>query len=382
MNRRQFSGLFGGFVAAAPLVVRASRPSSVIVVGAGAAGLTAAYHLKRAGADVRILEASNRWGGRVMRDTGLADVPLDLGAEWIHAEPTVLGEMLGAGETSLGIETIEYRPQTYQSWHKGKLRNFNAARHAYAEVKFKDTTWYGFFERQVVPSVSESLVLNAPVAGISVERDGVTVIDRAGRRHEADQVLLTVPISALKSGDIVLEGVDASSLGSLEDVQFGQGLKVFMRFSERFYPDLLYEGSRMSILEDTWDSKIYYDAVFRKPTAAHVLALFNVSEGALPRARLTDEAILEVSLDELSEMFGNVVRQSFQRGIVQNWSREPFIGGSYSMSNWSDEDITDILAPLEGRIHFAGEVLGGDAQSTVHGAAFSAMSAVEAMVAG
>ena len=44
---------------------RPARPQDVIIVGAGMAGLTAAYLLRRAGHRVRILEASDYVGGRV-----------------------------------------------------------------------------------------------------------------------------------------------------------------------------------------------------------------------------------------------------------------------------------------------------------------------------
>src|SRR5215213_7391986 len=46
----------------------AQRPSSprVVVIGAGFAGLAAAYELSRAGASVTVLEARNRVGGRVV----------------------------------------------------------------------------------------------------------------------------------------------------------------------------------------------------------------------------------------------------------------------------------------------------------------------------
>ena len=54
---------------------------SVIVIGAGAAGLTAAYTLAQHGIDVRVLEASSVYGGRVKKMEHFADFPIDLGAE-------------------------------------------------------------------------------------------------------------------------------------------------------------------------------------------------------------------------------------------------------------------------------------------------------------
>ena len=72
------------------------------MVGAGAAGLSAAYHLTKAGVDVMVLEASNRWGGRIKRLDKFSNVPLDLGAEWIHTHPDVLGKIIGEKDTDLG----------------------------------------------------------------------------------------------------------------------------------------------------------------------------------------------------------------------------------------------------------------------------------------
>ena len=58
----------------------------VVVIGAGAAGLTAARHLQARGKSVLVLEASNKVGGRVLADTTLAGWPLELGPEFLHGE--------------------------------------------------------------------------------------------------------------------------------------------------------------------------------------------------------------------------------------------------------------------------------------------------------
>jgi monoamine oxidase len=57
---------------------------SVIIIGAGIAGLTAAVRLKASGFVPIILEARNRTGGRVWTDRATLGFPCDMGAGWIH----------------------------------------------------------------------------------------------------------------------------------------------------------------------------------------------------------------------------------------------------------------------------------------------------------
>lgn len=378
MDRRTFTLLASAASLSAPALLRAQTVQSVLVVGAGAAGLTAAYHLRSAGFDVRVLEASPRWGGRVKRDTTLASVPLDLGAEWIHDDPAILGEIIGAGATDLEIATIDYTPQTYQFWHQQRLLSANWFRHTYSEVKFRDTTWYGFFERHVLPQVAETILTDTPVTEIAPNGAGVRVRSSTGQSFDADRVLVTVPVSSFQRGALRLTGTfRAPRLDHLQDVQFGNGLKVFCTFRERFYPDMLLFGPRLSGLSDSWNQKMYYDAAFNRPTSDHILGLFMVSDTSLPRAELSDEALIQSVLQELGTIFGEIVVDTFIDARSQNWSATPFIGGSYSMENLSDWEIEEILAPIEGRVFFAGEALGGVAQSTVHGAAFSAIAGVD-----
>ena len=63
----------------------AQRNQSVVIVGAGVAGLAAAGELRANGFDdVVVLEARDRIGGRVWTDTIGDGFPIDLGASWIH----------------------------------------------------------------------------------------------------------------------------------------------------------------------------------------------------------------------------------------------------------------------------------------------------------
>ncbi|HET6602945.1 MAG TPA: NAD(P)/FAD-dependent oxidoreductase [Xanthomonadaceae bacterium] len=104
--RRRFlrdAGIGGISLAVAACAPRALRPSAdaeVVIVGAGIAGLTAAHRLRQAGVRVRVIEAQNRIGGRMLslRDHFPDGQVVELGGELIdtgHARIRALAAELG-----------------------------------------------------------------------------------------------------------------------------------------------------------------------------------------------------------------------------------------------------------------------------------------------
>ncbi|MFG1350495.1 flavin monoamine oxidase family protein [Xanthobacter autotrophicus] len=83
LTRRAFIA-GGAALAALPMgVTRALGQQSepdVIIIGAGAAGISAARRIAEAGRSYVLIEASNRVGGRTATDTAVFGVPFDLGA--------------------------------------------------------------------------------------------------------------------------------------------------------------------------------------------------------------------------------------------------------------------------------------------------------------
>jgi monoamine oxidase len=72
-----------------------SPDPAVIIIGAGVAGLAAAGQLGRAGVAVRVLEARDRIGGRVLTLLDPAgNCPIELGAEFIHGKPREIWDLL------------------------------------------------------------------------------------------------------------------------------------------------------------------------------------------------------------------------------------------------------------------------------------------------
>jgi putrescine oxidase len=72
----------------------------VVVVGAGAAGLTAANELRKAGLSVAVLEARDRVGGRLHTDV-IDGAMLEVGGQWVSPDQTALIDTLA----DLGLET-------------------------------------------------------------------------------------------------------------------------------------------------------------------------------------------------------------------------------------------------------------------------------------
>ena len=72
----------------------------VVIVGAGAAGLTAANELKKAGLSVVVLEARDRVGGRLWTDV-VDGAMLEIGGQWVSPDQDALIETID----QLGLET-------------------------------------------------------------------------------------------------------------------------------------------------------------------------------------------------------------------------------------------------------------------------------------
>ncbi len=89
VTRRSFikqSALAGaGLLLGQRLIARqaAHRPLRVVCIGAGFAGLAAAYKLKRKGYHVTVLESRDRVGGRIFSHPIADNLVVELGGEWI-----------------------------------------------------------------------------------------------------------------------------------------------------------------------------------------------------------------------------------------------------------------------------------------------------------
>ena len=149
-----------------PNELETHRPEKVLIVGAGAAGLSAGFLLEREAVDFEILEASSTHGGRVRKVEGFADFPIDLGAEWIHkwigAKPPFFKQLLAGRDRR--FHTFPDKPRTHSVWKGGKLRERNWLRFVPlpTDLKFTDSTWFDALNTLATPSVLKKFVSTIP----------------------------------------------------------------------------------------------------------------------------------------------------------------------------------------------------------------------------
>ncbi|MCG8332714.1 MAG: FAD-dependent oxidoreductase [Chitinophagales bacterium] len=351
----------------------------VLVIGAGAAGVTAGYILKKQGIDFQILEAAPIHGGRVKKAADFADFPIDLGGEWIHTDPSILAKLNNDRQSEVDIDIITYNPQTISVWKNGELKRRNFASNFYSEYKFKNSSWFDFFDQLMVPHIQDHIVYNCPVKEIDYSGEKVMVTSLNDDIYEADKILVTVPLKILQNDFITfIPALPEDKQDALTQVEMPDGLKVFIEFSEKFYPDVVMFDDLIQAAINS--DHTYYNAAFGKDSDRHVFALFTVGEPASAYTSLqTEEAIFNKVMGELDDIFDGKASQYYIQHIIQNWSQEPYIQGSYS--HYDNYGALDTLArPIDDKVFFAGEAYTSESQATVHGAAETAYSSVEKML--
>lgn len=363
----------------------------VVIIGAGASGLSAAYTLQYLKVPFVLLEASNRHGGRVQRNEdflGKTGIALDTGAEWIHTandasvlkEPLLVEEDRKEIETFLLEETIEYQPQkwsAYNLWFR-KLLPVNWMKHVYKEHKFKTQTWSQYLDKYLYRHVKDHIEYDAVVKEIDYSSpDCIKItLKNSQKQYSAAKVICTVPVSILKEGDIQFTPeLPKAKQDALDKTEMKPGFKVAIEFKKRFWePDVFYDRSFLSMLVylvyHILSERTYFDALFNKGVPdKHVLGVYCYGKLAEDLVKYSDDEIFKTIMKRLDKIFDGQASSSYMQHYVKNWNSEPFIRGAFS-NQWHSKLMEREFAhkPLaKDRIFFAGEFVGGKYGPTVHG---------------
>ena len=400
----------------------------VCVVGAGAAGLTAARTLARAGLVVRVLEARSRVGGRAFTDVETFGVPIDRGCAWLHcAEQNpwtayarehgfavvarspdwqrrigraplsparrarwnaywdrAVEAIEAAGFAGRDVPASEVLPADLEfrtlfdaimSWSMGvdtaELSSLDFATYDDTDVNWAVPAGLG----AVVASAARGLdvVLECPVLAIDWSTREVRVATRQGTLV-CRAVVVTVPTTLLARGEPAFSpGLPRAYEEAFAGLTLGVANKVFVELERGAMPF----GETTHIVAS--DSTTRTTSVTVRPAGHDLLLAF--FGGAYARELETAGTLETVARDELVGLFGADLGRAIRKMTATAWFSDPWARGSYSAARPGFARCRAVLAePLGDRVFFAGEACTATAYGAIHGAWLSAAAAAERVV--
>jgi lysine-specific histone demethylase 1B len=387
----------------------------VIIIGAGAAGLYAAYMLKSKGIDFQLLEASSTYGGRLGKLTGFANFPIDTGAQWLHGKNSILGDLIKKSKTNITLDDSETKfwfnnqlidalPQntnifegeelpdiSYEAYalqnglgneYKYIIENIAGDQGAAAsrlsvygnnkdeenwasgddDFKFEET-FFDLIDTQIANQVKDYILLNTVVSKIDYSQSTILITDSNNNTFNADKVIITVPIPILKSADIQFTpALPDEKTAAFAKIGMDAGMKVFLKFSNKFFDQNIIGGSVCAAYADDSIGKAQND---------NILLAFIMGEQAEYLTSLgSDAAITNALIQELDIMYNGQASASFIASHVENWTTNPYVKGAYSYSTIGMGDARKIASQaLSEKLYFAGEAMNTNGHhQTVHGA--------------
>jgi len=344
---------------AASQVLEGHGHRSVVVVGAGAAGLGAAQALVDAGSDVVVVEARDRIGGRVWTDD-LGDAPVDLGGSWIHG---VRGNPLTELADSLDITLVhtDYDDSVLYDTD-GSPMDWSRLDHLYEalvdaalsssstramgpelapireRLNADEQRWFDFLVtseiehwwpadvddlamatayfgraflggdavpttgyRPLIESLAAGLDIRLGAAVSSVDHSGPGVaVDSEQGRFDADAVIVTVPRGVLKGKRIrFTPDLPYSTVSAVQMLGMGLMNKVVLRFPEVFWDE---QADLISYVPSTKGHFVeWYNAV--PWTGQPILVGFNAARAAAEIETWSDDTTIETALDTLDVIY-------------------------------------------------------------------------------
>jgi len=354
----------------------------VIIIGAGASGLAAAKVLEKNNVDYKVLEATNRYGGRLKKDTILADFPIDIGAEWLHSAPITLNKLKGKYGDEIDEELIPYHLDCTAIWNGTEYKVNSSWQNDFRynflpESKFKNTTWYDFVNENIAKTVLQNIHYNSPVVSIDYSNNKVSVITTDGTTYEADRILVTVPIGVLKSEKIsFIPEIKQERKDAIDEITFHPGFKVVMKFSDKFYPDAIE-------CEVDNGEKGYYDIAFGKETQDNILGFLCTGDETQKYYDLnSNEQIIDSLISELDQIFDGKASANYSgEYILENWGQYEFTLGTWTQAFQEKKSNLKILnQSLDQKVYFAGEINDPYKQMGVPGAILSGYYSIDKLL--
>jgi monoamine oxidase len=404
--------------------------TDVIIIGAGAAGLSAAKELARLGYGCALIEGSCRTGGRAFSRELAPGVWFDLGCAWLvggESNPFVaiadeLGIPLSKDKSHLfELENHRFHRNRQPLDHAqraaclGYLADCNQAILAAAatgrDVALSDVidsaaeyaapflgniaagwgldidgistadyasstgelgfqAYAGYGNLVAAWAVDVPVTLDAKAERVSLTRQGVEVETSQGTLT-GRAVIVTVSTGVLASGEIMfVPDLPDSTSEAIQGLPMGTENKIGLHFDA----DVFRPGGRGHF--STWNDDGRTAKIDVSVMGFNTAAVFVGGRQAIGLEDLGQFAMEAFAVDRVADVFGNDIRKHVDRAITTAWSRDPWARGSWSCARPGHAHQRLALArPIEDRLYFAGEATVLGSQATCHGAYDSGLRA-------
>jgi len=408
-----------------------SSDVDIVIIGAGAAGLSAAKEAARQGLTYTIVEASHRIGGRAYSEEIAPGVFFDLGCSYLHqAENNPFGPIADDLGFTLARDRGDlFTSETIRVWRNGEQLTGAAAKDFWAyDVACDEAIGAAAAEGKDV-AIAEVIDLESPHAPIylggqaslqATDADLISTTDAASffdgpdwpihegygslvARWGADvpvtlnnqvrriawdgngvkvatakgtltgrTALVTTSTGVLAAGGIAFDpGLPDWKLDAVAGLPTGCMNKIAVHFdSDLFGPD----GRGFYQVEDGDSEPSGFEvSVFGDP----LVVVFIGGRFADWLERQGQDAAHDYALTQIAEVFGHGIKDHVTRSIVTAWRGDPWTHGSYTCALPGQAHQREELArDVEGRLFFAGEATITGPQATCHGAYLSGIRAV------
>jgi monoamine oxidase len=449
MNRRRFvrQSLFttAGLLAAPTWLASCKKvvlsdekknPGKVIIIGAGVSGLYAGYLLLLQGADVQILEASDRIGGRIKTLTDFADFQIEAGAEEVHGERTIWHDLVRASGANFITEDLtdyyffngnlksqsvaeentffnimtelsesfgEYEGADIDAftfannqgisqnvihlWNAiiGNERGTSADRIGMHGLRNEWQNWtagdrnmlvrdkgYAEILEQMLGLAHSKVQLNTIVSSVDYGGSRVQITDQSGQTYDCDKVIVTVPVTVLQQQSIQF----IPALPETKTLAISKiGMDRGMKVIIRF-SEAFWDANTGSILGSGPVPEYWITSAGGRSGSNHVITAFIMGPQADELAAQGD-ALINIILNDLEMMYENA-SSYYLAHHIEDWGNHPHIAGAYSYDKPGIGNARSILAQsIAGKVYFAGEAAHFKSHhGTVHGAIETALHAV------
>ena len=392
---------------------------AAVVIGAGLAGLTAAVMLDRAGREVEVLEARDRVGGRTWSRTLENGAVVEMGAEFVLPDNTVIRslaadfgiDLWGKGvrygrRKPYGVEAVseedvstaalavdsalESKPpgeSVSAAELIGSLAVGPGAREALLarvemsaasaadSIPAESLARLGHVDDEPSPSLAggnqtlslamaasleHRVTLNDPVVAVRWTDDRIEAVSESGRVTRAGACVIAVPASVL--GRIEFSPpLPASKRAAFSSVEYGHAAKLFVPLAE---PTAV--SAVMNVPGRYW----CWTETGEGDEPVPLLSCFAGSPAALEALEVT--AGPERWLESVTSMRSDLDLLTDQ-AILSTWDDDPWIEAAYSVA--PGDELTDALREPVGPIVFAGEHTAGQFHGLMEGAVRSGMAA-------